>query len=270
MSYAEKYLIASDLDGTFFGEKSSILPVNLDAIARFQAEGGMFTLATGRSFSVLKYAFPGLKDIVSGPAIVGGGSCLYDFKTDTILDKRDLDKDLAKRIIRETREKFPDAGYRICTDKGFLTDHLTDYLAKYDQRKYKDILTVDDLDNHLDRIWFKFTYSVPPEDKPPLAAHLMSYMPQVFVSGSSSTLTETLAANASKGKQVENLKRLYPGRKIVCVGDFDNDLDMLEAADIAACPANANDRVKRISQFHLCDHKEGCIADLIEKLKTLN
>lgn len=52
----------------------------------------------------------------------------------------------------------------------------------------------------------------------------------------------------------------------VAVGDQENDLPMLMAADIAACPANAVDTVKRVCGLHLCHHDEGCIGDLIERL----
>ena len=270
MNLEEKYLIVSDLDGTFFGANSTLCPRNIEAIRAFQAKGGMFTIATGRSAAILKIIFPNVEDVVSGPAVISGGASLYDYKTGTILDKRELDKDIALRIIEETRIKFPGAGYRICTDTGFLTDHLTDHLAKILMKRYSSALTVDSLSRHIGEAWYKLTYDVPAVDKPALQAHLESYRPKVFVSGSSPRLTEILNPRASKGQLIGQLKALYPGRTIICVGDYDNDLDMLLAADIAACPANANDSVKGISKIHLCDHKEGCIADLIERLSTQN
>lgn len=269
MSFEEKYLIVSDLDGTFFGEKGAILPRNLEAIRSFQKKGGMFTLATGRSVAILHFIFPEASEYASGPAILSGGACLYDLKNHVELDRRDLDKELAKRVIRETREAFPDAGYRICTDRGYLTDHMTEHLAKHLSR-FSSVTTVDDLDRHLDRTWYKLTYSVPADQKPPLKEFLDSYRESFYISGSSPYLTEMLDPSASKGQQIANLKRLYPGRTLICIGDYDNDLDMLRAADIAACPANANDTVKHTASIHLCDHKNACIADLIDKLQEQN
>ena len=52
----------------------------------------------------------------------------------------------------------------------------------------------------------------------------------------------------------------------VAVGDQENDLPMLQAADIAACPDNAAPSVQAVCAYHLCHHDEGCIADLIERL----
>ena len=42
-------LLVSDLDGTLIGENFVVPQRNLDAIARFQQEGGSFAIATGRS-----------------------------------------------------------------------------------------------------------------------------------------------------------------------------------------------------------------------------
>jgi hydroxymethylpyrimidine pyrophosphatase-like HAD family hydrolase len=56
----------------------------------------------------------------------------------------------------------------------------------------------------------------------------------------------------------------------VAVGDQENDLPMLMAADIAACPANAVEAVKAVCTLQLCDHDEGCIADLMGKLAALS
>ena len=54
----------------------------------------------------------------------------------------------------------------------------------------------------------------------------------------------------------------------VAVGDQENDLPMLLAADMAACPANAAEAVKAVCKLRLCHHDEGCIADLIGRLET--
>ena len=54
--------------------------------------------------------------------------------------------------------------------------------------------------------------------------------------------------------------------RTIAVGDQENDISMLQEADVAACPANATDEVKALSQYRLCHCAEGCIADLVERL----
>jgi hydroxymethylpyrimidine pyrophosphatase-like HAD family hydrolase len=54
--------------------------------------------------------------------------------------------------------------------------------------------------------------------------------------------------------------------KVYGVGDYENDLALLGAADVAVCPANAQDKVKQISDMILCSNDQGVIADLIERI----
>lgn len=50
-------------------------------------------------------------------------------------------------------------------------------------------------------------------------------------------------------------------------GKYENDLDLLTHADIAACPENSIESVKKISKIQLCHCDDGAIADLIEKIE---
>ncbi|MBO7375623.1 MAG: HAD hydrolase family protein, partial [Clostridia bacterium] len=43
------YMIVTDLDGTFFGPHAARIERNIEAVKRFTAGGGIFTVATGRS-----------------------------------------------------------------------------------------------------------------------------------------------------------------------------------------------------------------------------
>ena len=57
-----------------------------------------------------------------------------------------------------------------------------------------------------------------------------------------------------------------PVRLFAC-GDYENDLTMLAAADVAVCPTNALDCVKAVADVCLCHHTEGLIANLIELIE---
>ena len=56
--------------------------------------------------------------------------------------------------------------------------------------------------------------------------------------------------------------------KVYCIGDYENDIDMLKNADKAFCPSNAIDEVKSLCQHILCDHDEGALADMIELIEN--
>ena len=54
--------------------------------------------------------------------------------------------------------------------------------------------------------------------------------------------------------------------RLIAVGDYDNDLEMLSVAALPCCPANAVEAVKKICRRCLCSNDEGAIADLIDWL----
>ena len=88
---------------------------------------------------------------------------------------------------------------------------------------------------------------------------------------SSETFFEIQRAGINKGSMLSVLKRSYEeiyDHSITTygVGDYENDLPLLRAADSAVCPANAHPMVKHESDLCLCDHNEGVIADLIERI----
>ena len=47
-----KVILMTDLDGTLLTDDKRILPQDLEAIERFRAGGGLFTMATGRGYSM--------------------------------------------------------------------------------------------------------------------------------------------------------------------------------------------------------------------------
>jgi len=268
MKKFDKYIIVSDMDGTFLGEKSALVPKNMDAIHYFNENGGLFTLATGRDKPVLKYIFPNAEDFITGPAILCNGAYLYNFQTNVLEKELRIDKEKTLLLIDHLEEKFPHIGYRISTDRYFISNHCTEDLMSKMQR-YLPIFRIGDLKEHLDIPWHKIVFSGTAEEMPALSQYCKSIHFDGFnQTTSSNTLHEFMPVGVSKGQKIKDLREFYPERTIVCVGDYDNDLEMLREADIAACPENANDAVKAISTIQLCHHRDGCIADLIYKLES--
>jgi hydroxymethylpyrimidine pyrophosphatase-like HAD family hydrolase len=88
---------------------------------------------------------------------------------------------------------------------------------------------------------------------------------------SSPTLFEMQAKDCTKATGVAFVKRLMEERlgrplTVVAIGDQENDLPMLAAAHLSACPDNSLDVVKATAKLHLCHHGEGAVAELIEYL----
>lgn len=83
---------------------------------------------------------------------------------------------------------------------------------------------------------------------------------------------EMLPKGATKGSALRRYRTLCGAEnwKITAAGDFDNDLEMLRAADHSACPSNAQPCVKKIVDIQLTQSCEtNAIAELILILRNI-
>ena len=56
------------------------------------------------------------------------------------------------------------------------------------------------------------------------------------------------------------------GRTFIAIGDYSNDLELLQEADVAVAVANALPEVKTIADFITRSNDEHALADLIENI----
>lgn len=89
-------ILISDLDGTLLPHDSKVCDEDIQAIKQYIADGGNFTLATGRMPDMLEYA-----EILGTnlPCIVGNGPVIYDYHNKKVLWERFLNP-IAKEAIR--------------------------------------------------------------------------------------------------------------------------------------------------------------------------
>ena len=94
------------------------------------------------------------------------------------------------------------------------------------------------------------------------------YSDTTGVTRSASFMIELIPQGITKAQGLKKLIDRHFDRKmtLICVGDYDNDIEMLNLADMAVCPANANDNVKAICDRCLCSNDEGVIGDLVDML----
>ena len=247
------YVIVTDLDGTLLNDKTKVPQSNLDAIKKFTSAGGYFTLASGRYGNKVGELFPDFEKYINAPAVLCNGAYLCDFQKNEIVFENPTPTDKYMPIINGILSGFPDLDDMVIVVKrnGVFTpinpkDLHDDYIYKVVAYAPSDYLLKvrEYAEKNFSDIW--------------------------YFSKSSKTLFEILNPNATKGKTIIKLKELYAKMgmdvKIIAVGDYENDYDMLCCADIAACPSNAIDKVKEVCDIHLCDNNTGCIADLIDRI----
>lgn len=253
MKQFENVLIITDFDGTFAGRDGRIVVENCDAIKYFTENGGYFTFASGRSPRKMKELFPDFHTLVNAPMIMVNGELLYDASSDEIIEEQPFDADTGIPIAREILTRFPKITLSVTDGEQYTADRMPE--AGHNE-KWR-MMTCVGAPNAIAECYEEFSHR----------------LKETFtVRRPSDSLIDITKKGIHKGAFLPVIRRLLEARgnyglRIICVGDYENDLDMLEGADLAVCPSNAIDAVKEVCTHVLCDHDDGTIADLINKLK---
>ncbi len=268
MGLFDGIIIVSDIDGTFLGKNSRLVPENLDKIRYFQENGGQFTIATGREYFIVYPSVPQVEDICNCPAIACNGAYIYDYHAHEKLVETFLEDGPLLPVIRRVADACPRAGFRV--------DMLDCYFV---ERVYKEFEWVRDLYPDKARVmpleamprgcWHKVAFDGPPDEIDRAEAMLRGLLDERFnCIRSGADIAEIQSAAATKGKMLARLKALSGGRVLYAIGDYDNDYDMLVSADRCAVPENGLEKLKRIpGAIPVCDHDKGAVADLIDHIE---
>ena len=271
------YVLVTDMDGTFLGSGARLLERNLEAVRRFKERGGRFTVATGRIHVNVLKAFPNAAEVCNAPGIMANGSFLYDFSTGKRMCESPMDTRLVCDVIRFAHEVEPRAAARISTGDGLAADsRFTNGYVDWDLDYYKgsgEIVCspMDEWD--LDRMtFFKIVFRGEADVLAKLRLHVEKrFGDRLEYCTSSPEFFELQVAGCHKGKALLGLKALLEKESgepytALAIGDYENDLPMLRAADRSACPSNAMEEVKAAVDDHVCHCNEGAIADWLERL----
>ncbi|MBQ3482882.1 MAG: HAD family phosphatase [Clostridia bacterium] len=271
MSDFSHILLATDLDGTFFGKDGRMVERNLAAVARLRAAGGRFTVATGRTHYMLRGSGEDLMSLVNAPIVFCNGAYLYDCSQrraegQSFFSERDI-----YELLAFTKD-FPTVELRVAAPEQARVRELTGYIAE-DARFYDEgRIWVDPNDEWSKNDCYKVVLSADAAALLPVRAALRARFGDRFENApSDSTCMELMPQGVSKAAGLGKLREYYAQRGetlfLIACGDYENDLDMLRAADLAICPQNACDAAKRLAHAVLCHHDEGLIGDLVERLE---
>ena len=264
MGKFDGYLLLSDFDGTLAHSEKEILPdgtkiykknisqENCDAIRYFQSEGGLFTLATGRSIDFLQQW---RTHIVPNTYVVcynGAHVCSPDGTE--VLFSRPLEEGFLPLA-----ERVRDA----CPELEWVYFHSRGEDAKFFKGDPIDPALI------LPPV-YKMVFYAHREQADDYAAKIASLIGDRYNSMRSWVNgIEILMKGATKGSAIPRLKERLGdrARTVVAVGDYENDLDMIRAADIGYAVENAVPSLKEAADRITVSHRESAIAKIIEELE---
>lgn len=270
MKKFENIILASDIDGTFIDRHGKTPKINIEKVRYFTENGGHFLFSSGRNSKDIQVIIDNIADVVNTPCVLCNGGMLYDINADVIENPVYIDTAGLIEIFRDVDAFFPDVGFRASYDEGFVVRDTDAFIiSALKSQGLMSYTTVVPLDRFIDYKYFKAVFYSTKERIAELSSVIVPKYGERFIfTRSADVLLEVMPKGITKAYQLKFLKekfaKTYPDVELWCVGDYDNDIDMLRYADVAACPLNASDAVKEICGIHLCHCTDGAVGELID------
>lgn len=237
-----KVLLITDMDGTFLPKNKELSAFDMKQIEAFRQKGGKFTVATGRALQATSRYLPDIKPDFA--ALLYNGALAWDFKqnkavfADYLLPSA---TDYALQILK----KFPDCGCEVlCLDNVYVPQ-INDV-----EREHIGICQTNPIFCGFEKIpaeKIKILFAI----KHAMQQQLADFCTEKGFCGvdfvkSERCYFEMLPNNVSKGSGLKKLIEFYKLHDftVFACGDYDNDIEMLKAADFGFAVANAQPNVK--------------------------
>lgn len=273
MALFSDILLTVDFDRTITAPDSTIPQRNLEAIEYFMENGGSFTMNTGRSIPMSMKNILGIVPN-NAPLLLYNGSADYDEKTGQFTRYAPLELDPVE-ILPFLQERFPalnvevqavDAHYLMRKDSGWEAycehngcpwkyaspDQIPGPFIKfafYGQFRENTVASMyQATEEELRQFDEMVTY---------MTEH---YGDKIEIFRACARIADIHAKGVSKLNAARLLQKQLGKKILVCVGDAENDLTMLEGADFAFCPSDGSvaDRFPNV-----CKCADGAVADVI-------
>ena len=264
-------LLTVDFDRTLTGMDGKIPERNLEAIRYFMENGGTFTVNTGRSTNTMKAHM----DVpVNAPLLLYNGSAAWE--NGALINCREIDLPVWETLDK-VHALFPDVTIEVqATDTHYFIYYTPGAVSYYDNMGWdykiaehgqdmgpflKFTLFADSCTNTVSGLYMgtqeEFAYFDRIEE-----TLKQLYGDKIDVFRAASKLVDIHAKGVSKLRCARDLQAQLGKRILVCVGDAENDLTMLEGADYAFCPS---DGVVADRFPNVCPCGDGAVADVIYK-----
>lgn len=247
------YLILTDIDGTLTPRAGEVSAENAEAIEYFKKNGGLFTFATGRMPEYLS-RFPFR---ANAPIVTINGTLICDGEGRTLWQKPMAAKDCIP-VIRHILDRYP------CVKTVQRCSQHPDRLAIDFLPPEESLLTFED-----GCPTYKIVFICEAEkDALLLRKDLTEHFGDAFSYDRSWPVGLEMHDSASgKGACIDVLRQMLPHvHTVITVGDYENDVTMLRAADIGCAVANALPSVKAAADREIVHCDDHAIAHIIYEL----
>ena len=246
-------LICADFDSTTaYG--GHVVEENRRAIRYFQENGGAFSIITGRTLNFLR----SIEDEVVCNTCVGcaNGTLIYDYPNQREVSTSVITADLYEPIMKA--RKYLNVPLHI--DVFYLddTEEIYDGDADFEERVRTALSKT---------ILKALIRNSRPYTDEEIKALRDIFGSQFETCRSWERAFEIQNKGSNKGQAAKKIAELCNARKLICAGDYENDLPMLEVADISYAVENAIPLLKERADRITVSADKGSIAAIIRDLE---
>lgn len=240
-------MVATDIDGTILGENFEFSPAVINCVQNLTKKGIKVVLVTGRMhLSALKLA---KKLGLNTPIVSYQGGLIKEQSGETLYQKN-LDPKRAEQVIKWAKDNnihinlyIDDVLYVENDDiavKRYTGERYIPYeVCNFDNLEIKNVNKILAIDfDSAERVteWVDF---------------LNEKMPELYIVKSTPYFCEISNPEAKKSCAVEFLQNYWnlDKEEILCIGDQNNDIELLKAGGTAVAMGNGTEHLKRIADF---------------------
>lgn len=262
-------LLASDYDGTLTDDAGLIPEAVRSKIGEFIAEGGLFTVCTGRTKQGFHAFSP---QLINAPVLLANGIMAYDYLNERTVFCRGIDA--ADALIADrVSAAFSD----VCIELydafgGSYAIRLNERSEHHFTRQsicWENIETARQAKTPLVKIMVSAGQTRAQEVQRFLdgviGAYGVKYIP------SQGDFVEIINRQADKGAGLLSLAKCLgvAENRVFAIGDGENDLDMLRAAHVAFVPQNGCDAARALRHLPVKSNNDGAVAHAIARIGEL-
>lgn len=261
-------LIASDMDGTLLDSNQNLPKKNYEAVLKAINSDIIFTIATGRMYCSAEPF--GTKLGINVPMITYNGALVKEVFSKEVVYECPLDKKLAVDVMKFAVERGVYAQTYV-DDKLLVKkrEYISDYYAKIANVEYYEVGNeIFNIKSNPHKVLL-MTKQGDLEGNYKIKEDLKrEFGNSINLTNSMVDFIEIMHPEVSKWNAVRMIADKYniKSEEIMCIGDGNNDLDMVANAGFGVAMDNAFEGVKEAADFITKSNDENGVSIAIEKV----
>ena len=265
-------LICIDMDGTLLMDDHQVSEVDQAAIKAAVKQGVHVAITTGRVYNCARLSAKTIG--LTTPIIASNGAFIGGTNGETIYENPLLIEDVRDFLEITTQHgllAYLTANFGLISLQELpetnLYKQLNKMLKEDEQIQLVVLSSLDEIYGHYEGQILKGVCLAPNQDiLNEVKAEIKAKCPHLEVVSSWKNNFEVMKKGSSKGEAVKQLTKYFnlTPDEVMCIGDSENDLSMIQFAGVGVAMGNATEDVKQAAQFITTSNKEGGVANAIE------